>query len=555
MGLKAFILKFDKLLAFKVSEDTSPKKKLGPMADSAAFARWGGIATGIIFILLGLAYLQGDLWFDEILSFDYVMPNTVKKDGLALSGVFTRYNKANNHILFSALMWLWIRVFGIGNEAFLRLPSVAMALFTLYLVYTNGKRLFGHVAAALLLTMMMAFSPVYICFFAQFRGYSFTILLATLATIGAIEIVRDNRRRGVIMFVSGAVLLPMVMPSNLIVNAGLLLFINAVLIHRKKWLQRLPLLLLVGCASPLGLLLYVPIWDKLQRVMATTHGWESTGGLLGHLGIALVAHIGLFPIACLGLRRQKDVANLPESDASEEKSDIQRMLPWLAGSCLLTIVVVALLRRPFPRVFLGFLPAFTFAAMSFYSPKLVRINKYLYLLVFFVLSNFLVWNRIGDALTNDRRRDGIYPQNLLQQYYSRNRDVSQTVTFITREIPLPPNAVVFTDFHLYLAVRQYWMLAGMDPGRIECMKGGGSKPYRLKREREHYPYLPILILAYSREEAVNSFMETTGLEIRVEPLPSPTELTIFRVTGLVGSPSPPLDALPPQPDPGGTDAI
>ncbi len=544
MGLKTVIHIVDKALGKQITEEQAPPPKLGPVADSPAFAQGAGLVAALVFLLVGLAHFQGDLWFDEWLTvLNYA---TAER----LGEVFTSYKVANNHILFSALLWGWLRLFGQGNEAFLRLPCLLLALATLYLLYAHGRRLFGHAAAGLFVTLLMAFSPIYIGFYSQLRGYTLTIFLATLATIGGLNIITGKPRRGTVMFCLGAVLLPVVIPSNLMLNLSLLAFVNLVLARRGKWLAHLFYQIAWVPSCLVGMGVYVPIWRKFEKVMQDTASWDSGSRVVLHWLLALAAHGGLFMAACYGLRRQKEVRQMPEEDRDRTTLDLRRQLPWLAGCCLVPLFLVAWIRAPFPRVFLCYLPPLTFAAMVFYSPRLVRVNKYLYLTIFFVLANFLVWTRLANHFMVRDLARGRYRQNLLQQYHARNRDISRTMAFLANEAPLPANAVIFVDFQLFVAARQYWRLHERDIGAVECLACPDTKKgFRLQREIEHYPYLPTLILAYSRRQAVRKFKQATGFEIRLEPLPSPTRLTIFRVVGPAG-PRPPFDrpVLPPRTD-------
>ena len=109
-----------------------------PLADTPGFQKWGLIGLLILFTVFTLDFMRTDLWFDELLTLgDYGAQQH-------LSGVFTNYEVANNHILFSAALWIWLRVirFIIAEEV-LRFPCLLLALITISTLYVHGRRLFG----------------------------------------------------------------------------------------------------------------------------------------------------------------------------------------------------------------------------------------------------------------------------------------------------------------------------------------------------------------------------------------------------------------------------
>ena len=191
-----------------------------PLAETPGFQKWGLIGLLIFFTIFTFDFMRTDLWFDELLTLgDYGTQQH-------LGGVFTSYEVANNHILFSAALWTWLRVIRfVMAEEVLRFPCLLLALITISTLYIHGRRLFGN-SAAYLLAVLLAFSPVFLSFFYQLRGYGLTIFLSLVATLGAFYIIAGQRRKGTVMYVIGAVLLPGVIPSNLLFNGSLFLFLS-----------------------------------------------------------------------------------------------------------------------------------------------------------------------------------------------------------------------------------------------------------------------------------------------------------------------------------------
>ncbi len=92
-----------------------------------------------------------------------------------------------------------------------------------------------------------------------------------------------------------------------------------------------------------------------------------------------------------------------------------------------------------------------------------------------------------------------------------------------------PDTRIFVDFHFFLSLRLYWRNLGMDLDQIECLNGEGEN-FALQLAPEEYQFLPKLMVAYNAAQAKAAYKRATGMEISLEPLPSPTRLTIFRVT-------------------------
>ena len=104
-----------------------------------------------------------------------------------------------------------------------------------------------------MLTSLLAISPVYLSFICQLRGYGLSILLASVATVGAIYIVKGSIRQGLLYYIPAAALLPGVVPTNVFVNLSLFLFVNLVFVNKKEWRLRTGLLAIMAAASIGGL--------------------------------------------------------------------------------------------------------------------------------------------------------------------------------------------------------------------------------------------------------------------------------------------------------------
>ena len=521
----------------------APSAAPAPVADSSQFCAWTAVGATAIFLFYGLAHIQADFWFDEWLTvLQYASYDRLYQ-------VLTTYDQANNHILFSVVQRAWFQVFGYGSEGLARLPSVFMAVLTLMLCYHQGRRLFGRASAGMLLLLLMAFSPVYIGFFSQLRGYSMTILLSTLATFGALHLVRGQPRTGAFMFCLGALPLPGVLPSNALVTVSLFVFLNLALTRTRQWRRRWPYLLVCALALAGGGAIYLPIHDQFIQVLQQTRGWPAGWRVAAHWLLALVAHLGFFVTACIALRRKAQAGTDPDEDAAAAQAQLRPLLLLLAACCLLPLLGAALVQAPFPRALLGYLPPLTLAGMYVYDHAALRRNQYCYLLVFFVLTNFLCWTRMAHYRMEIARSRGVHRQNLLQQYYARSRDVSRTVNWLRYQQQLPVNVKIFVDFHYYVATRRYWGLTGAPMQAVECLNAPpGSEAFALKLPRAVYARLPVVILTYAPEAARAAYRDCTGVEIDLRPLPAPSQLGIFQVVQTpTAPPAPPDDGNRVQP--------
>lgn len=513
-----------------------------PVCESPAFQRWSLLIIIITFCALAMEYMKADLWMDELLT---LMDYGSRRHW---ADILRQYQVANNHILFSILVWFWLRVLPIITEEMVRFPNLLMGLGTLLIMHRYGRRLFGP-GAGYLLTVLWALSPIYLAFFYQLRGYGLTLLLALLATIGAFQLL-SGRRSGLAMFALPAVLLPVVIPSNLLLNASLLAFLFLVFWRRGELGSQFSTLIICGLAAGAGMLVYVPIWEKFLNVAQQTAGWQSGWLVVAHWGVALLVHAGLFVLVRLALERRQR----PDTEDTGREDPLVATLPWLLLCCLVPLVLVGLIRAPYPRSFLAYLAPLTFCALIGLRRSIIVQNRTLALLTFFLLANGLVAFQMTHFTTEQRLLAGETPQNLLQQFYSRSQDVSTSTRFLVNNESLPPVTKVFIDFHYYLSLDFNWkrysdgVAFGQPQWQTECLNG--TELFRLKQPKEAYPFYPQLILGYNERQARNAYRRTVGYDVTLEPMLSPTRLRIFQVVGMGQGqmPEAPLMPTPPGED-------
>lgn len=499
----------------------------GPLANSLAFQKWGLVGLLLFFTAFAFEFVRTDLWFDELLTLSHFVSLP------QLSQVFEHYPIANNHMLFSGLLWTWWRIvrFVISEEV-LRFPCLLLALLSISILFLHGRRLFGA-GGGYLMALMLAFSPVYLGFFYQLRGYGLSIFLAILATLGVFYIIKDRLGQGTFFYVVGTVLLPIVVPSNLMLNASLFVFLNLVCVQNGMWRRRLPLLVMLGVASVAGMIVYQPIWPQFRSVMTNTGGWSSGVDVVLHWGLALLSHVLLFIVSCLWMRRSPGIP-----DHVDKYSDLRRTLPLLALCCIVPIISVALWRAPFPRAFIAYLVPFTFCALFFLRPAYCRVDKYFLLLIFFILANGVVWYRLADYFTRKSLyEDGQFRQNLVQQFYTRNQDIYDTTRALAQSSVFGSRTQIFIEFHQYLSFQHYWSRVGGRVEQVECMLGG-SDFFGLQHPAEMYRYYPQFIIGYDPEQARAAYEKTLGYEVQLQEIYIAAPMRLFRVIPTTPPPRP-----------------
>jgi hypothetical protein len=484
-----------------------------PFAEQTSALRWAAIAGGGAFIIVAIPYLMGDLWFDECIT----IGDQIER---SFATCFS-YDAANNHMLYSAMLWLWVHATQRSTEVVMRLPGLLMALATLALLYRSGRRLFNLRIIGLLMLMVLAFSPVYLGYFYQRRGYGLSILLAVLATIGALHIVRGELRIGIGMFALGAIPLPAVIPSNLMVNFCLLLFLVLFFQQEQRLQSNLRLLATLTLIALAGLLIYLPMAHQVLTVLGRTTGWESGTMASGHWALAAAAHGGLFAIG-MGVASRMPAAPRPASVDDAATLKVFASLKLLLIVCLVVPAIVLIVRAPFPRVCLPLLGPLTFAALAGLRPHAMLSNRVVIVLIVLIMGNYLIWTRTATALEQESRAAGVFRQNLLQQYYTQSRDVSTAAATLLQSGRIGADARVLIDWHYYLSFEAYWARNGGAREQVEALGEGRTKP-------PGHTDSPTFAIGYSEQVLTEQLHSALGTRVQLQALPSRSGMKLFEV--------------------------
>ena len=86
------------------------------------------VIVAAVFLLRSFLWFNAELWYDEVLTLSRFVFNS--HDG-SLLNVFRDYPIANNHMLSTAVYWIWTHLVGLPDEAILRIPSIVGGLATI----------------------------------------------------------------------------------------------------------------------------------------------------------------------------------------------------------------------------------------------------------------------------------------------------------------------------------------------------------------------------------------------------------------------------------------
>lgn len=222
-----------------------------------------------------------DLWYDEI----YTLKNYVF---VPLLKTVTYYNAPNNHVFFSLILNLYLKILNISNmPPILQAPYVIRLLMLLYCLiavfylYRIGNILLNHSSSMLAVVLLITSIP-FVNFSLQIRGYclSITLLSMLIYHIWQFEISK-GWKNGLMIVLAGALALYTI-PSNLYFILSVICFYGGYQIIRfakhkrasSSWLDSLKAIALdypmqiiyLICGSIfLALLVYSPVIGQVMN--------------------------------------------------------------------------------------------------------------------------------------------------------------------------------------------------------------------------------------------------------------------------------------------------
>jgi hypothetical protein len=167
--------------------------------------QWWVLAAALPAILAA-SKLNLDFWYDEV----YTLEFFVSKPWLKIA---TDYSAPNNHVLYSLLLKPFYSLS--DSEFVLRLPSFACTIGTLLMVFRLARRRAG-IPAAVMATLLLGLTQMFLVHTVQVRGYSLSMFLAAwLGTLALPVSPEANWRRLGAIGLAGAAFL-YVLPSNVL---------------------------------------------------------------------------------------------------------------------------------------------------------------------------------------------------------------------------------------------------------------------------------------------------------------------------------------------------
>ncbi len=443
--------------------------------------RWSWLVIVLaVYLVRVMSWAMGELWYDEVLTLTHFV---LGDDDASFWRVFRVYPMANNHMLCSGLYWWWLRFlhFNLSAEHLLRMPSIACGALSIALVVCHWRRWLGG-ALANAGGLMLAISVVFTGFAYQLRGYSLSMLLTTAAVSAAMELTRDKPARwSQWLLCACGLLLPLTIPSNVLVLGTLALFLLGALHWRgASWRRSAWRVVPFALSVCLGGGYYFTLWPAFMKASREAGGWESSWLVASQLLLALLAHGGVLTLAILPVgwtrvRRWWLAKNAekepPEELAADDGDDDASFFScWLFFCCVVPVLVLLIVtgpgRAPFPRVFLGFVPLWTFAVLlaARVWPWCRRLD--FAVLALLVLGNGFLWERGAEALTSSQRQRGEYPQNLLQQYY-RGANQLRGLVQIMQDEEWQGGSLVLINEYDGPTFRFYWAIHGNDGRQVQ----------------------------------------------------------------------------------------
>ena len=156
---------------------------------------WIGFAAALaLYALRTMPWATAQLWLDEVITL-YHYCGAFHPEA-TMGAIFRSYTMANNHILSSAIYFLWLKLVPLtAPEAVLRLPSLVFGALTLATVAFWWRKWLGARIAALG-ALVFAASPVFPAFAYQIRGYALSMLLSAVGVALAATLLDAPARRG-----------------------------------------------------------------------------------------------------------------------------------------------------------------------------------------------------------------------------------------------------------------------------------------------------------------------------------------------------------------------
>lgn len=415
-------------------------------------------------------FINLDFWYDEV----FTLTNFVL---VPLSKTFTDYSFPNNHVLFSLLSNLYLRVIGIPGPGplldrpwILRILPLCFSLGALVYVYLTGRRFLGRLQAQMSLAFLVTTIPFY-NFAVQVRGFSLSFMLLSAMLYHALCFEQNGRWLHASVAGLTAALSLYAIPLNLyfVAALGAWFLFSGFAPARGPSFSRRRLLLAgaLGIGAGLSVLLYLPVLpDVVGNRFVRSHGLFNFETIRSTMPRVLYYFLSfrylILALAALGL-----VVLLSGRRRRGSASDrvLILLLVLLLGPFVLSFVRGDL---PFLRVFVNLAPAFALllaalTARSIEPVPWLRNRSWLVVPLLVAYCNLTFWfglNHIESHVLTDIA-EGRKSQDIFYNYYQAYYRPKALVARLKEEVARNPAPVVCLDYD-QAALPEYLRLAGVD---------------------------------------------------------------------------------------------
>ncbi|MBR4517377.1 MAG: hypothetical protein IKO65_00080 [Victivallales bacterium] len=431
----------------------------------------GFIAALSLYLVRVFPWATAQLWIDEVITlYNYA---GAFHPGTTLGSVFRNYTLANNHILSTAIYWLWLKAVPVfAPEILLRLPSLVFGALTLAVIVFWWRKWLGT-SIAVLGAVVFAASPVFPAFAYQIRGYSLSMLLAAVGVALVATVLEEAPHRfhwkaQAALLLLG-VLQPLIMPSAALFPAAIALWLALArhpgerLFGTTTW-QRIASGIPSAVGGLLGLAYYLTLGEqfRLARLDAgeISADWWTTSSSATHVLLAMAAHLGVLLLPLTLSLFYKNIKQLLKNKV------VIILLSWFVAEGLM-YVAAGRATVPFPRNSLVFFPMVTFAALLAIRALPRRFLKRGVVFGTGVLAVLLgisitAWQ---EAVCLKLVRAGDIPQDLLKQQY-RGDDSIRTVVRNLHDAGLCDTTYLLVSDNDGTVAKWHYEVLGHSPQRV-----------------------------------------------------------------------------------------
>ncbi len=303
--------------------------------------RWIAFAFLLtVYTFFAAPYLVRDLWFDEALTFlNFTLLPSV-------SDIYFNYVIPNNQIVYTLLLRFWTFSAFLNLDVWMRLFSFLLGGATLALLYFRFKTRMGGRRIFLVPLTALACAVPFLVYATALRGYILSAFLTVFTLDRALEFARRGTFKTGFFYALGCFLLTGTIPTNLLCEAAVLLYILP--LSGEQFYRKRRFWIAAAIPALMFALFYLPILRQFIGVLQLGEGWQSGGRVLAALLAAVVFSFAILLIpAATG------------SLLAFSRPRFNRLLAARAAIWFLPIPAALLLpTAPFPRVFIPLFPVF-----------------------------------------------------------------------------------------------------------------------------------------------------------------------------------------------------